>query len=82
VNLDRLLQLGIEIVEQERETIVYSFNDRLDKDPRGPRITDPDARRYLRQYDRFLKHARLQLVALIRARIAHERAAKPRRSRR
>lgn len=82
MTLEQLLKLGIEIVQDEREVIVYSFNERLDKDPRGPKVTDRDARRYLRQYDRFLEHARLQLVALIRARIARERAAKPRRSRR
>lgn len=82
MTLEQLLQLGIEIVEDEREIMVYSFNDRRDKDPRGPKVTDPDALAHLRQYDRFLKHARLQLVALIRARIARERAAKPRRSRR
>ncbi|MHB8817163.1 MAG: hypothetical protein ACYDAE_28395 [Steroidobacteraceae bacterium] len=81
MTLEQLLQLGIEIVEDERRLMVYSFSDRLEKDLRGPKVTDPDARAYIRQYDRFLKHARLQLVALIRARIARERAAKPRRSR-
>lgn len=76
MNLLQLLQLGIEIVEEERETMVYSFSD-----PKG-RITDRDALRWIRKYDRFLKHARLQSVALIRKRLARERAAKrPRRSR-
>lgn len=71
--------LGIEIVEQERELMVFSFNERREKDPRGPKVTDPDARAYLRQYDRFLKHARLQLVALVRAEKARQRTRRVKR---
>ena len=76
MNVLQLLALGIEIVQEERENMVYSFSERSGK------VTDRDALRYIRKYDRFLKHPRLQSVALIRARIARERAAKPRRSRR
>jgi hypothetical protein len=76
MNLLQLLALGIEIVEEEREQIVYSFPDANGK------LTDPDAGRVIRKYDRFLKHARLTSIALIRARKARERAASPRRTKR
>lgn len=76
MTLEKLLQLGIEILEEEREVIVSSYADK-----RG-HVTDREAQRYLRKYDRFLKHTRLTLVALIRAENARKRAAKPRRSRR
>ncbi|HEX5461856.1 MAG TPA: hypothetical protein VFX20_17970 [Steroidobacteraceae bacterium] len=75
MNLLQLLALGIEIFEEERGVIVYSYADK-----RG-HITDREALRWLRKYDRFLKHARLTSVALIRAAKARQRAAKPRRSR-
>jgi hypothetical protein len=55
----KLLALAVKIIEAEHESITQSYTERIGE--RTGKVTDYDARRWLREYNRFLKPARTYL---------------------
>lgn len=55
----QLIALAVKLVEAERDVIVSSYTDLIGS--HKGKVTDYDARRWIRGYDRFLKPARAWL---------------------
>lgn len=55
----QLIKLGVKLIEAERAVVVDSYTDLIGA--HVGKVTDFEARRWIREYDRFLKPARAWL---------------------